>query len=245
MEKLEGLNVPTIEVNERELAALEQSSSIVMDMAQRQASAIVDLATCKEAQVWCSERITFATNLRKKSWLANIRDTWHKQHKSVCEIIEKYAAPHEIAVRKVVDPAITIFLRGEEEKRQAAQRKLQEEAKKREEDARLAKAEELAKQGKTQQADSLLNKPLEVVAPRLDPVKLEGRSARKTWKVTPLQDDALIALIKGISGGAVPIQAIEVNYSWLNKQAQLMDGNLKYPGVECYQEESGSYRRIA
>ncbi len=241
----EGLSVPAIEVNERELAALDQSAASIAELAQRVASSIVDVDTCKEAQQWAAERITFARNLRKTGWLAGIRDTWHKQHDSVCKLINKYAEPHELAVKQIVDPAIRIFMNAEDARRREEDRIKFEAQKKKDEDDRLARAEELAKQGKTAQADHVLSKPPAFVAPRTEPVKMPGMSIRKTWKVEPLTPEGMIELVNAIAGGAVPIQAIEINYSFLNKQAQSLDGNLKYPGVTCYQEETSSHRRSA
>jgi hypothetical protein len=51
-------------------------------------------------------------------------------------------------------------------------------------------------------------------------------------------------LIKGIAGGRVPEGAVEVDLSWLKKQAALMDGNLKYPGIEVYPDDDISIRRF-
>ncbi len=218
---------------------------MVMDMAQRVASSIVDKPSCEEAKKWAAERMSFARNLRKTSWLANIRDIWHKKHDETCKLINQFATPHEQAVARVVDPAIRIWLNAEQERQNQIERARYLEQVKKDEDARLARAEELAKQGKTAQADHVLSKPPAVTAPKMEPVKMPGMSVRKTWKVRPIEQETLIELIKGIAGGAVPVQAIEVNYAWLNKQAHLMDGNLKYPGVECYQEESSTYRRTA
>ncbi len=238
----EGLSVPAIEVNEKELAVLESASVAVMEEAQRVASAIVDQQTCLDAEKWARSHSTFARDLRKTSWLAGIRDIWHRKHDETCKLINRFADPHDAAVKRVVDPAIIKFKNIAAEKTRIENQKRFEEQKKRDEDARLARAEELAKQGKAQQADQLLSRPPAVAAPRIEPDK----SVKKVWRVRqPIEGEALIELIKGIAGGAVPIKAIDVNYSFLNSQAKAMDGNLTYPGVECVIEESMNRRLSA
>lgn len=242
----EGLTLPKIDVDQKQLAELDEQARLVMEKARDVADSIVDDRTLVLAQKWCSQHMTFAKNLEETSWLAGIKNTWHKQHESVCAIIKKYASPHRIAVRTIVDPKILAYLNQKEIERAAAQKKLDEETKKRDEEARIARAIELEKQGKPAQAEQVLNKPGGFVAPKIEPLKTPGMSARKKWRVKPLIDeDNIIALIKGVAGGAVPYQAIEINYSWLNKQAQLMDGNLKYPGIECEEIQSLSHGRAA
>ena len=64
-------------------------------------------------------------------------------------------------------------------------------------------------------------------------------TGRKNWKIRVTDK---MALIKAVAAGTVPEEALEVNESWLRKQAIQRDG-LKYPGVQAYQDTAFIPRR--
>lgn len=114
--------------------------------------------------------------------------------------------------------------------RRAEQARLEEEARKAAEEAALAQAVALEQNGHKAAAEAVIAAP--VVAPAVYVQKTTptgfGNATRRTWgaEVTDL-----MALVKAVAAGIVPIQAIEANTVFLNGQARMLKQALAYPGV--------------
>lgn len=119
--------------------------------------------------------------------------------------------------------------------RRAEQARLEEEARKAAEEAALAQAVALEMNGHKAAAEAVIASP--VVAPAVYVQKTTptgfGNATRRTWgaEVTDL-----MALIKAVAAGTVPIHAIEANSVFLNQQARALKAALNYPGVRSVEK---------
>jgi len=120
------------------------------------------------------------------------------------------------------------------EDRQAAIRSAQEAALRKaaevvDEERRIAEAVALEAEGRSAEAALVLDEP---AAPMLivpAPVKRPAGIATRVAYSARVTD--LLALVKAVAAGKVPIQAIEPNTSFLNAQARSFKGQLGWPGV--------------
>lgn len=114
--------------------------------------------------------------------------------------------------------------------RRAAQAKAEEEARKAAEESALAQAVALEQNGHKAAAEAVIATP--VVAPAVYvPTTIPkgmGQFMKKTWSAEVTD---LMALVKAVAAGQVPIQAIEANSVFLNQQARALKSALNYPGV--------------
>ncbi len=119
--------------------------------------------------------------------------------------------------------------------RRAEQARLEEEARKAAEEAALAQAVALEMNGHKAAAEAVIAAP--VVAPAVYVQKTTptgfGNATRRTWgaEVTDL-----MALVKAVAAGIVPIQAIEANTVFLGQQARALKSALQYPGVRAVEK---------
>lgn len=119
--------------------------------------------------------------------------------------------------------------------RRAEQARLEEEARKAAEEAALAQAVALEMNGHKAAAEAVISAP--VVAPAVYVQKTTptgfGNATRRVWgaEVTDL-----MALVKAVAAGQVPIQAIEANSVFLNQQARALKSALQYPGVRAVEK---------
>lgn len=74
--------------------------------------------------------------------------------------------------------------------------------------------------------------PAPVVVPNAVPGGF-GTFTRKVWKAEVVD---LIALVKAVADGKVPITAIEANATFLNTQARAMRTTMNYPGVRAFEQ---------
>jgi len=119
--------------------------------------------------------------------------------------------------------------------RRAEQARLEEEARKAAEEAALAQAVALEMNGHKAAAEAVIAAP--VVAPAVYVQKTTptgfGNATRRTWgaEVTDL-----MALVKAVAAGIVPIQAIEANTVFLGQQVRALKSALQYPGVRAVEK---------
>lgn len=124
------------------------------------------------------------------------------------------------------------FYEDEQERiRRAEQARLEEEARKAAEEAALAQAVALEQNGHKSAAEAVIATPVvapAVYVPKTTPAGF-GNATRRTWgaEVTDI-----MALVKAVAAGTVPIQAIEANSVFLNQQARALKSALQYPGVK-------------
>jgi len=119
--------------------------------------------------------------------------------------------------------------------RRAEQARLEEEARKAAEEATLEQAMALEKNGHREEAEAVIAAPVVAPAVYVPPTvpKGMGQFMRKNWgaEVTDL-----MALVKAVAAGTVPIQAIEANTVFLNQQARALKSALQYPGVRAVEK---------
>ncbi len=119
--------------------------------------------------------------------------------------------------------------------RRAEQARLEEEARKAAEEAALAQAVALEMNGHKAAAEAVIAAPVvapAVYVPKTTPTGF-GNATRRTWgaEVTDL-----MALVKAVAAGIVPIQAIEANTVFLGQQARALKSALQYPGVRAVEK---------
>lgn len=119
--------------------------------------------------------------------------------------------------------------------RRAEQARLEEEARRAAEEAALAQAVNLEQNGHKEAAEAIIAAPVvtpAVYVPKTTPTGF-GNATRRTWgaEVTDL-----MALVKAVAAGQVPIQAIEANSVFLNQQARALKSDLQYPGVRAVEK---------
>lgn len=111
-----------------------------------------------------------------------------------------------------------------------AERKARAEAEKRDEEARAKAAATLA----AAQAAAAVPSTPRTVAPTA-----AGTSARKKFKCEVFDK---LELVKAIAAGTVPLAVCEIPEGPLNRTANALQGELKYPGVRVTAEESLAFR---
>lgn len=119
--------------------------------------------------------------------------------------------------------------------RRAEQARLEEEARKAAEEAALAQAVALEANGHKAAAEAVIAAP--VVAPAVYVQKTTptgfGNATRRTWSAEVTD---LMALVKAVAAGQVPVQALDANTVFLNGQARMLKAALAYPGVRAVEK---------
>ena len=118
------------------------------------------------------------------------------------------------------------YLRKEEERRLAEERRLREIARKEEEERRLAEAIELESEGNKEEAQAVLEEPMQFVAPtvKADIPKLDNRMYRKTWKWRITDMDK------------IPRQYLTTNDPVINGLVRSLKAACNLPGIAVYEE---------
>ena len=129
------------------------------------------------------------------------------------------------------------FVEDQDRKRREEERKLQEAARKRAEEDALQAALEAEAAGEKEEAEEILEAP--VYVPPIKVVseipKSKESHIRETWsaEVTDLG-----ALVKGISEGKAPLQAVEADMTFLNGQARAYKQALNIPGTRAVSKKT-------
>lgn len=165
-----------------------------------------------------------------------IKEYWDTDISAAYALHKSLTAKRESMLKPVGEMKISIrsdMRRWEDEQERARreiQAKAEAEARRMAEDEALAKAAALEKAGMKEEAAAVMERPVTPI-----PVFFEkavpsgfGGATRRTWgaEVTDL-----MALVKAVATGTVPIHAIEGNMVFLNQQARALKRDLAYPGV--------------
>lgn len=122
------------------------------------------------------------------------------------------------------------------------QQKYLEQQRQDEEARRLQAAMDLEAQGASKEAVAAkLDEeamPMAIVQPRTTP-KAAGKTSRETWSAVVEDKKALIA---AVASGAVSLEALEINQSFLNKLASAYRAGLSIPGVKVVSSTNTSFR---
>jgi len=156
-----------------------------------------------------------------------------RAHKEACSTKKQFADPL-VEAERILKGRIVDFDEEQERKRREEEAKLRELARKQEEDRLLLEAQACEDAGLHAEAEEIIAAP--VIAPpilltRATP-KVEGLSTREHWTANVFD---LMALVKAVASGQVPVVAIQANVTFLNQQARSLKELCKYPGVkiEC------------
>ena len=168
--------------------------------------------------------------------LGHIRDHHHRTHKAIVALIKERTGPLDRAW-DMVSIEMVNYKKKERLAIEAEQKRREAEARKQEEDERLATAQALHESGETELAQELLSQEVHVTVPKMAEAKVDGISFREgKWKA---RLENKMALVLAVKTHPELLNAIEINMSWLNNQAQKLDGKLKYPGIFTEKEDPG------
>lgn len=159
----------------------------------------------------------------------------HKLHSGFVKDRDRVCKPLDNAAKLIKSKMISYEV-AEQRKREIEQARLEAEAKKQAEDEALALAAELEKAGLKDEAAEVVEKPAPVqvaIAPKTTP-KIGGFSYRSVWSAEVV---SLSALVQAVAEGKAPIQAIQADMGFLNKQATAFKTALDYPGVKVVEKK--------
>lgn len=177
-----------------------------------------------------------------KTYFEPLKASAYAAWKGICnrenEEIDKLKPASQYLNKQMTDWFIA-----EEKKRKAEEERLRQEALKQEEEERLAAAIELEKEGYKEEAKAIINEPVYVPPPIVEKTqpKITGLGIRTTWEAVIIDK---MQLIKAVAAGQSPLEAIEPNMSFLNKQAVAFKNNLKYPGVVARENKKMGRTRV-
>jgi len=158
---------------------------------------------------------------------------------SKSKIMAFFAAPlDKLEKAKVYLNRIMVdFTEEQERKRREEERRLQEEAKKRAEEEALAAALEAEKAGDIQEAEAIIQTPVETPAIKIESYipKSKESHIRETWSAEGFD---LMATVKAIADGKAPLQTVEYDRVFLNKQATAYKSALNIPGVRAVSKKT-------
>ncbi len=246
---MEVLELPKItDVEIKELEVFEKQALSVNDEAKMVANAIHDAATNEAAAQWVAAKLGWCDRI-EKGWLGQQANRIFKMHREWTGKINDLVLPVRGDKKKGIRGAVDVVIeagsawRRKEEKRIADENaRAFAEAKKKDEEERLAAAEKLEAQGNKTMADAVLSQAGNFVAPVVKQEKSDAVSYRKVWRVRidPLKKSELL---KMIAEKPDLHSFVVIDEARILKQAGLMDGNLNWPGVTCYQEDVPVYKR--
>ena len=113
--------------------------------------------------------------------------------------------------------------------REAQEKQRREDEQRARDTAAMAEAEHHERLGDHTAADEALSgRGAVAVSLPPTPPKLAGVSQRETYVATVID---LLALVKAVASGQVPVEAVLPNMVYLNREARTQERNLKIPGV--------------
>ena len=188
--------------------------------------AVVDQASYDAANSINSE----AYRLRKAfhEWFDPIDEASKKQRQATIAQGKKIDEPFDYVI-KVTGSKASAWIRAEEEKARETKRIAEEAARKAAEDAQLKAAEELQAAGLTNAATAILEAPTVIPKVSVDePAKADGVYYTDRYSAEVVD---LMALVKAVAAGTVPLRFIEASAAQLNSWARDSRGAEAMPGV--------------
>jgi hypothetical protein len=143
------------------------------------------------------------------------------------------------AAEDTVKSKMLTYQRQEEEKRQTEQRRLQAEADAAAERERQRLLKEAEKLKTPELKEERMRQAEEVIAPvitvQTETPKVSGISTRKTWKAEVIDKKAFVeAALKDEN----LLAFLEIDMSKMNKLAAATKGQISYPGIKFFEEQS-------
>ncbi|HEY6383447.1 MAG TPA: hypothetical protein VIY07_16795 [Pseudolabrys sp.] len=142
----------------------------------------------------------------------------------------------------ILKPRIAAYLEAEEQKRQLEELRLQRLAQEAEEQRQLEMAAMLEEAGETEEANRMLEEPVvaaPVIVQRTVP-QVQGVVMQKRWNAEVV---SLMELVRAVAAGKAPLQCLQADSVFLNRQAVAMRNALNYPGVRAVSQSIVAGRR--
>ncbi len=170
-----------------------------------------------------------------------IVDELHQVHKAMCDERSRDTDPLAEAKKNLAD-ATGKFLIEFEAARAAEEARLTEEAERLAQERTEDAVAELMDEGKIAEATEKLNAPVFVPPVILDrkPIQIPGIVIRTTHEAEVFD---LMALVKAVAAGRVPLDAILPNMAYLNGMARDRRSLLGYPGVRVKPKATPVHKR--
>lgn len=214
-------------ITEQQIAEVRKEIVPVLDAAK--ALKVVDEDTYTQAMELgrqCDSR-----SKRVESIWADAKTKSYAAYKTILDTINSFIKPLQEA-KKVVGQKAYTWKRTEDEKRRQEEVRLQEEARKKEEEKRLQEASQLAAEGKEEEADTVLEEPLIVELPKVEPVvKIEKLAMRENWQFE-IVDEKII-----------PREFCVPDKVKIGKTVKILKGDTQIPGVRAYDIGSVTFRK--
>lgn len=194
----------------------------------------------------CSELLRLVKTLQAK--VSETHDpvvaNWHQKHKEALEEKKKDMVPL-LEAETILKLKWAKYDYEQKKKQREEEERLKREAEREEEERRMLTAANLIEEGREEEANRLLEEPIEVntaILPVSRPVVTSGVGSRSVWSAEIL---ALPALLQAILDGKAPVEAIEPNMMFLNGQARLRKhAGMIYPGVVAVEGSSVSAGKL-
>ncbi len=244
---MEILELPKItDVEIKELEVFEKQALSVAEEATMVARTIHDAATHEAAAQWVAAKLGWCDRI-EKGWLGLQKERVYRMHQDWSSKINQLVHPVKGKDGKsgavgIVRQAQLAWKRQEDDRIAEVNRLAMETARKKDEEDRLAAAEKLEAAGNKTMADAVLSQAGNFVAPVVKQEKSQSVSYRKVWRIR-FDQSKKGELLKMLAERPELQSFIIIDEKAIEKQAALMDGNLKWPGLTCYQEDVPVYKR--
>ena len=169
------------------------------------------------------------------------REAAHKTWKTITATVASFVTPLDEA-RKLCTGKGVRWRQKEEEVRRAAQRAVEEQARKDAEEARLQAAITLEQAGAAKLAQRVLDEPIKPVpVEHAAPIRSEAREiVRQNWQVEVTD---FSALVRAVAAGTVDPDVLQPCMTVLRVRAKAMREHLNLPGVRVWDEGSVAFGR--
>ena len=161
----------------------------------------------------------------------------YRSHKEAVTKKKSFYLPIEEAT-KYVKNIMSDYDEAQERIRLEAERKLREEAMRREEEARLQAAIEAEKAGQQEVADKIMDMPIVepvVMMPKTTP-KLQGGPVYQTrWN---MEVENFEALVEAVANKSVSLNALLPNEVFLRAQARSLKNTMNFPGIKVFKQRT-------
>lgn len=184
-----------------------------------------------------------------KELIAEIDATWDpliaesdSHTKSLRSTKRGFREPLEQAIHRI-DVAMQIFELEQKRLAALAEAQIADDVVAAAKEERAAEVNKLARLGYVQESIQLDQKPIETPLVPIVPVKVpkvEGLSTRTLWSAEVTD---LMALVKAVAAGKVPIEALQPNMTVLNTLAVAARSTLAIPGVKAVSRSIKAQRK--
>lgn len=166
-------------------------------------------------------------------WFDPIASKAFQAHRAITGKWKETKAPLEQADAHVTQQ-VKLYLAEVRRKQQEEEARLREIARKEEEERRLQEAAELEKEGRIEEANEILEEPINVVVPsaKIKTPKVDNRMYRTVKKGRVVN---MRLFLPYIASRPELYDLITVNEGNLNRKVEALDSAFNMPGVEVYE----------